>query len=726
MLTILLASIALASPLSQEADFSATPTSSAPAIDGRLDDAAWGDAGLQTITFSQFNPSYGEPQTDPTDVMIVYDDSNIYFGLRMHQNGQIMRDGLTFRDEYVTGEWIAILLDSHGDHQQCNSFEVSLANSQMDSRILRNNGGWDYTWDAVWESATTRDENGWTAEMRIPLSCLRYSGDTLQTWNVNFQRIISRGGQNGWCFLSPTRNQCDIETFGKLGGLHGLSRSLNAEFRPYGAASVLNSQPRDEWEESADVGADLKLGLGSDLVADLTVNPDFGQVEADAEEMNLSHFESMLAEKRPFFMESSHLFDMPFNMFYSRRIGSVAPNGEVIPILAGAKVSGHLSENFSIGVLDAVTGRVWDGSTLAVPAANYGIFSGRYRLGADSFIGLHGVSREAPAQDDMDSEYNRATAAELAVALPAGHVLGGSLAGSWNSFSDPSGAWSVYGGHVRGTTTYHLESLYKGRDFDVNGTGYTAETGVFHNDGSFYHTWVPAAAVSRFALGGHGWYNRQREGEVTGQGGRIEAITQFSSGAYTNMNVQIDGASYDPYEGPEGRGYPQRASYWVDAGTNRFADYTAWAGLGGGDFWSGGGFGNYRVALGARPISSLRTSLEGQLFRTWDADKYNWENGAFEKRATDWRSLTLRTRYLFTPQLSLRLFSQLSRFTSDYSGSSEAVTTQLRTNLLMGWEYRPGSMLYVLVENSADSGDDGELGTPSVGAYAKLTWFLPF
>ncbi|MCK4671049.1 MAG: carbohydrate binding family 9 domain-containing protein, partial [Candidatus Aegiribacteria sp.] len=403
-----------------------------PSIDGVLDDAVWSQAETVCCRLMQYGPEYGSEMTEETEISILYNDSHIYFSFSMNDpDPNTMLNGLTPRDNYVTGEWIAILLDTWGDGREATSFEISLANSQMDSKV-NPYGGWDYSWDAVWESGTMVTDEGWTAEFAIPFSCLRFDQTSdVQSWTVNFQRILGKTRENGWYVLSEGGPMADLETFADLNGVESIEGSLGLEIRPYFSERSIHDSETDEWDNTFDAGVDIKLGIGSSIAADFTVNPDFGQIEADAVEMNLSHFELFLQEKRPFFLESQNVFRMPFMMFYSRRIGAVAPNGDVIPIIGGGKISGSLGGGFRFGFLDAVTAAVSEGDLMLVPATNYGIFRTVRDFGTYSYIGISAVSRESWKQDEFDADHNTALALDGAFEIPGNHLVSLAAAQSW-------------------------------------------------------------------------------------------------------------------------------------------------------------------------------------------------------------------------------------------------------------------------------------------------------
>jgi len=697
-----------------------------PSIDGKLDDSVWESAETVTSVFRQFGPVYGEDMTEPTEIRVLYDDTKIYFGFFLQDpDHESMMGALTPRDNYITGEWIAILLDTWNDGREASSFEVSLANSQMDSKI-NPHGGWDYSWDAVWESGTSKVPGGWCAEFAIPFSCLRFDSESEeQVWAVNFQRILSRTSENGWYVLSESGPMADLENFMELRGISGISGSLGAEVRPYGSGNSYHHEQDDTWDHNYQAGMDVKVGIGSGIAADFTLNPDFGQVEADAAEMNLSHFELFLQEKRPFFLESQSLFSMPFNMFYSRRIGAVAPNGDVIPIIGGAKISGSLGGGFRIGFLDAVTAQVSEDDMLLEPASNFGILRTVREFGTYSYIGFSAVSKETWQQDDFEEEHNNAAALDCGFELPGNHLVELAAARSWNTGIDDDGAYRVSLSKIRSLTGYSAGYRYMGEEFSVNGTGYTTMTGYWETWGEFWKNIRPERTFSEMGFGISGNYSELRSGEITNQslGGGAHATLQ--NGVNFGVETSYTGETFDPYEGPEGRTYGDHADFYTWIGTNSFDPLYVRGSYGGGQWESGGTFQNYSATVRFRPSSALDVRLSGDMFLSRDGTNWNWQTNDWDTRDTDWKSLILRMNYIFTPDVNLRLFSQYSLFRMDYASSPESESSEITANVLFSWQYLPGSMFYFLVENLFQEDENGDFGAPNLGLYAKVTWYLP-
>ncbi len=349
------------------------------AIDGRLSEEAWRHAE-PTASFVQREPREGATPLERTEVRVLFDEGAIYVGARLYEQvpSQIAAQ-LVRRDEWGQYDYFEVALDPDGDRRTGYRFRVSAAGVQGDMYLFDDTEE-DEDWDAVWESAVTRDSTGWSAELRIPLSQLRYAAaDTAQSWGVNFTRFRVAANEVTDFALESRLRHGTVSLFGRLEGLRLPSAGRRIELRPYVVASarLAPSRPGDPFFSGSELtpraGADLRYGVGSAFSLDATVAPDFGQVEVDPAVINLTAFETFFPEKRPFFVEDARVFDFPLSgeedrLFYSRRIGrepqgSAPPDAEFedIPtsttILGAAKLTGRTSSGLSLGALTAVTGR---------------------------------------------------------------------------------------------------------------------------------------------------------------------------------------------------------------------------------------------------------------------------------------------------------------------------------------------------------------------------------
>jgi hypothetical protein len=405
------------------------------AVDGRLDDAAWRRATPAT-GLRQYQPEEGADPSLPTELRVLFDDQALYVAARMTQPGGVVaplarRDQLLDADgnngsfNSLTTDKVVVRIDPYHNHLDDAWFEINPAGVRGDQF----NG--DPSWDPIWEGAARVDSAGWTAEMRIPFSQLRFSPDSVQTWGLQIWRYIDRlNEQDMWAFRP--RNAASGPAFwGHLEGLTIASQPRQLELLPYvvTGSRFERATPGDPYGQDQELrfsaGADIKYLLTTNLTLDATLNPDFGQVEVDPASLNLSAFETYYDEKRPFFVAGRSAFSFggmrcmfcnntsSLNAFYSRRIGrppqlhgyvdDIADYTDVpenTSILGAAKITGRTDGGYTIGVLNAVTGREsadyivpadgQEASQVVEPLSNY--FVGRVekelRGGASTFGGI--------------------------------------------------------------------------------------------------------------------------------------------------------------------------------------------------------------------------------------------------------------------------------------------------------------------------------------------------
>ena len=347
----------------------------APRIDGRLDDEAWRAAPPITELY-QNEPREGQPASERSEIRILYDDGAVYVGARLFDSEpNLIRTQLTRRDNISNSDLLTVAFDSYHDHRTSFRFEVNPSGVRADMITTSDNQFGDSSWDPVWEAATQRDSLGWTAEMRIPLSQLRFPPADEQTWGLNVRRYIQRKAETAEFGWKLQTEQGFTSYFGHLFGLSRLPQPRRLELLPYVAGNQVYSagDPGNPFQDGTDghasAGLDLKYGLTSNITVDATFNPDFGQVEQDPAFVNLSAFEQFLSERRPFFVEGSNVFSYSGpQFFYSRRIGQ-PPHGspddhpgytdtpDNSTILGAAKISGRTGNGWSIGLLEALTAR---------------------------------------------------------------------------------------------------------------------------------------------------------------------------------------------------------------------------------------------------------------------------------------------------------------------------------------------------------------------------------
>jgi hypothetical protein len=340
-------------------------------VDGRLSEDVWRQAP-PIADFVQKDPDEGAAPSDAIQVSFAYDDTALYVGARMSSDHVAIQSPLGRRDDVGQSEYIIVALDTYLDHRTAYGFGVTASGVRLDRFYPADAEDFDDTSDPVWEARTRVEEHGWTAEMWIPLSQLRFNARDEQVWGLNVSRFVPSNKEMDYWVAVPRTEKVWVSRFGELRGVDGVKPARRLELLPYvGGSSTLtgNRDPRNPFDDGKNLaghaGVDAKVGFGSNLTLDATVNPDFGQVEADPAEVNLSAFETFFDEKRPFFIEGSRLLNSGYEgYFYSRRVGGrpVGPaSGDFVDyprtstILGAGKLTGRLPSKTSIGILGAVT-----------------------------------------------------------------------------------------------------------------------------------------------------------------------------------------------------------------------------------------------------------------------------------------------------------------------------------------------------------------------------------
>lgn len=789
-------------------------------IDGHLDEAAWA-ATQEATDFVQFQPNPGAPASQRTVARILYDDDAIYLAARLYDSApDSLVARLARRDEQVFSDWFAVMLDSYHDRRTGFSFAVNPRGVKVDlqySEDVREDVGWD----AVWDVATTVNAEGWTAEFRIPLSQLRFSAGA-PTWGLNFRRAIARLDEISDWSPVPRGGTTFVSAAGELSGLDDLRPRRRLEIQPY-VLSGVRGAPGDAadpfyhpTERTGTTGADLKFGVTSDLTLALTLNPDFGQVEADPSVVNLSGFETFLPERRPFFLEGAEILRPTFPqfpaMFHSRRIGR-APQGSVpgaavyadVPgattILGAAKLTGKMAGGWSVGAFDAVTGAEHApfvdalgsrGAVMVEPLTNYGVFRfARDLRRGQSVLGVLGTmtNRALPASGEL----NFLPAAAYVVGVDglhrfasgryeiAGSVIGSQVLGDTSAIDrmqrspvhrldrldathlsyDPART-SLAGysanasiqkrtGHWR----FYADTRARSPGFETNDLGFLGRADQVssmahvwydqYRQGRLFRSWqLHVSSWANWSFGGE----RQWTGVGLWANGQLRNYWTIMGGTDHNFShLDLDALRGGPALRADARWWrwlrlesdPRRA-ITVNAGVWRETE----AGTSGGTAGADG-------EIGLRPSNQLSFSLGPSFNRDVTMNQFvtNVTTGNDVKyvraRLTQsTASLTLRAGFTFTPTLSLQVYGQPFVSAGAYSGFGQITNPkgaslaerfapytpsqltyddgarrytvnadgdgvsdlgfanpdftfrELRSNVVLRWEYRPGSTLFAV------------------------------
>ncbi len=775
------------------------PALAPPVIDGRGDDPAWKSARVVT-DFREFDPV---PNGDPrfrTEARITYDARNLYFLVRAcdpHPDSIVAL--LSRRDVKTASDQIKIMIDSYDDRRTGYEFAVNPAGVKRDYYTY-NDADEDESWDGVWDVATRIDSLGWTAEFRIPLSQLRYPSERENTFGIMINRDVARFSERySWPLYSRTRPGIASQ-FAQVPGFKGLASPRRLEISPYTVAKTSNAPVGARYEQRTlgTVGADLKYGLTSNLTLDGTVNPDFGQVEADPSVLNLSAFETFFPEKRPFFIEGQNLFrfDVSCNdgvcsgLFYSRRIGR-APQlsgtyaGDANPsqttILGAGKLTGRLASGASVGILDAVTQRAeGPGGVTIEPHTNY--FVGRlqqdFRNGAsgigamvtsvhrdlDAFTAPY-VRREAVTggidfrNQFLDRRYSiDGYVAASRVAGSAGAIALTQLS-QVHDYQRPDGGVSfdstrtaLGGASARisfsklggGITRFNFGYQYLSPGFEINDVGFLGQANAQNQ-----YSWLqlafntPTRWYRNLRVNFNQWTNFSAMGMREEVGGNVNFNMTLPNNWFVNGGEGVNAAvlSYCATCSRGGPAVAQSRGSWGWGGVQGDSRHALvpsfFVNWGNGDEGRSSNL-TLTPELDVRVASRFSTSVGVNWTHNVNAAQWYGNYGAVGSDSThytfarlDQQLLSLTTRFNFTatPNLSLQFYAEpfvtsgaysdwvelanprAARFADRYrrfsapGGLSGFNYKQLRSNTVLRWEYRPGSVLYLVW--SQDREQDG-------------------
>ncbi len=336
-------------------------------IDGVLDEMEWQNASIAT-DFTQTEPVAGAKPSQKTEVRILYDDDAIYIGATLYEVAfDSVTQTLSQRDDEGNADYFGVTFDTYGKGTIGFSYYVTSAGVQIDELLGINSA--DRTWDAVWYSEVSVHNDKWVAEFKIPFSAIRFPNQEIQNWKVNFTRIIRRKREeSNWNYYDPAKLNF-LSQFGKLNGIENIKAPLRLSFFPYISGYIENSQNGNAY--SINGGMDVKYGINDAFTVDLTLIPDFGQVQFDNQVLNLSPFEVQFNEYRQFFTEGTDLFSKG-GLFYTRRIGGrpinfnsvyddldsneiVVDNPQIEQLINGTKFSGRTKKGLGIGVFNGIT-----------------------------------------------------------------------------------------------------------------------------------------------------------------------------------------------------------------------------------------------------------------------------------------------------------------------------------------------------------------------------------
>jgi len=737
-------------------------------LTGGLDDPRWQQAPVASGFTVQW-PEFGKTAQLPTEVRVLYDAHFLYIGARMHHpKGQAkVIHRVHRRDQDSMSDWFGVYVDSLHDRRTAFGFLVNAAGVQRD--ILYYNDTWaDSSWDGVWECAVSRNADGWTAELKIPLSLLRIKADSgPQTWGINFSRVDQgTARESSFWALAPRGVNAFVSNFPQLTGIEGLAPKRRQEWIPYVSLQrkFETAQDFDDRKGKGRVGLDAHVGLNSHSQLDLTIRPDFGQVEVDQAVLNLGTYETFFPEKRPFFLEGMELFQLPGpQLFYSRRIGRGAAEPELsagekildrplaTEITAAGKYTARFGNGFNLGLLGAsveparaeilrADGKREDRQVN--PLTNYGVVRaqqllddrGSYVGGMATWMHQAGVGTRVAQLQAFDSIYksqDRSTITEVTLARTQAGVKSEEETGHRERLR-LNRQWS-------NGFSIEFQAINASRNFNPNDLGYLNRADEQRAYLGLGKRWdKPFGSLRNREVGLNLNTARDQAGHVFQREIGGWARTDFANfySLFGNAGVVLpaeDDRELRTFSDPVKKYLRRERIPWVEAGFDTPGNRPWYGRVSVSRGWHEGG-----VSTDGHLFQSIKLNSrwEIQLDSSWVRD--NGERGYVDPadgtpegtapvvglRRLGQFNQTVRVAYAFSPTLTFQLFSQwlaanwnhrdLQHYVNDWtlapglpSGALQPTTAfsdrLWNLNMITRWEFRPGSTAFLVYTHGAST-----------------------
>jgi hypothetical protein len=656
----------------------------APKLDGTLDDPLWLSA-KPIIDFRQREPFENKPPTEETEVRILYTRHAVYFGIRCHdmQPSRIVATELRRDVSQDLDDHFEILIDSNHDRRGAYVFEVNPLGTQSDGLIVEEQGGadggdFDRGWDGVWTSEARITSDGWTATIEIPFTTLNFTHSNEVTWGLNLKRFIRRKNEEDlWSAYRRTFGMTKVSEAGDLRGIKDIGSGRLFIVKPYGLARY-DKQTGQAPLFPLTGGIDVKYGLTSNLVANLTANTDFADTEVDLEPFNLTPFKVFIPEKRQFFLENAGVFNFDIGdqdqLFFSRQIGIDPITGQQVPINGGAKLTGTFGR-MELGVMDVDTR-----SSGPNPYANYAVVRLKESLWSGSYIGVMGIDKRS---GDRLDEFNQTGGVDTRLVFFKDWFVDAHMAGT-QSPGDPSGDSDV--GASLSYRSNWLDAMVERRKIGPNfnpEVGFIERTDSNETYGDLTFKVRPGIrSVRELQFEGFILHAPDTRNEVSTQEWQGTFRAEFNNGAYTDNDIadvftQRITTPFHIYKNvfiPNGLYHFARHQLTYGSAQDRRFTFNFFERFGG---YYGGTLNEFRVRANYRPTAKFSISAS----ETWDRFRLPLPNGNFSVVLA-----SLQANYSFTRFLTFTSLIQMD------TSNAQAVSANFR----LRFNYRPDSDLYVI------------------------------
>jgi hypothetical protein len=709
-----------AQPSRERPSLIAIKTTERPRLDGVLDEAAWSKAQI-VDQFIQQEPQEGQPASDRTEVRVLYDEGRLYIGVRAFSSlavtaTEMRRDADRLFDE----DNFQVILDTFHDSRNGYMFVTTPLGAKLEQQIFDEGEGGgrggtaniNRNWDGVWDAAAKILEDGWSAEIEIPFSTVRFVPSNSQTWGVNFQRHTRRKNESVlWSPIPKAYTLTRVSLAGEMQGLSGISRGLDLRLKPFlvgGLHNVHASPSSKSTNAIKDIGLDARYGLTAGLNMDVTVNTDFAQVEVDEQQVNLTRFGLFYPEKRDFFLENSNFFTMgtgsaftvtqvQTDLFFSRRIG-LSDSGTPIPILGGVRVAGKSGRN-NIGVLDIQTDDLFN-----TQGANF--FVGRYSRDVlrRSRVGAIFVNKDTVG----GSHFNRTFGVDANL-IPSANLQVQSYVAKTETPGKDGDDMAWFGRIAYRDPKWNLYLNYLDVQENFNAeAGFVQRTGIRTTKAHFGPTPRPSKGnVKLFEPMYVLTYTTDQSNRLVYRNHHLMLGTTMRDDTFINVFYQKVLDVIDvPFRIrpdvtiPAGR-YSMHEWYFT-LNTSPGKRFYSRATVTPVDFYGGSRL-NTSLAAGARVSSRFSTELQ---YNRNDV-KMPWGDFVVDLS-------TLRVDYTFSPRMTVRSLTQ-------YNTSTHEISNNVRFNFI----YRPGSDIYVVYNDLSQTGLPADIfGRKDRQLVVKATYLL--